>query len=44
VPVGLPHSQQLQLVVKDGGKPTITDLGRCAFVPLVGGEGYVTEW
>jgi protein-L-isoaspartate(D-aspartate) O-methyltransferase len=40
IPVGPPQAQQLQLVRKQGGKPTTEVLEGCRFVPLVGQEGY----
>ena len=40
VPVGPPHTQDLQLVYKQEGKSTILSLEGCRFVPLIGGEGY----
>jgi protein-L-isoaspartate(D-aspartate) O-methyltransferase len=35
VPVGLPEAQELQLVRKREGKPLITVLEGCRFVPLI---------
>lgn len=40
VPIGPAESQDLQLIRKEAGKPTITTLTGCRFVPLVGAEGY----
>jgi len=40
IPVGPPHAQELQLVRRDQGKPTVRVLEGCRFVPLVGAEGY----
>jgi protein-L-isoaspartate(D-aspartate) O-methyltransferase len=37
IPVGPPEVQELQLVRKRGGKPLITLLEGCRFVPLIGG-------
>lgn len=40
IPVGLPHSQALQLVRKHEGQYTVETIEGCRFVPLVGAEGY----
>lgn len=40
VPVGDLHSQDLLRVQNQHGKPIRTNLGPCAFVPLVGEEGW----
>lgn len=40
IPVGLPHSQALQLVRKREGQYTVETIEGCRFVPLVGAEGY----
>jgi protein-L-isoaspartate(D-aspartate) O-methyltransferase len=40
IPVGPPHSQELQLVRRHQGKPLVEVLEGCRFVPLVGAEGY----
>jgi protein-L-isoaspartate(D-aspartate) O-methyltransferase len=44
IPVGPPHAQDLQLVRKQAGKPVVTDLEGCRFVPLIGSEGYRSGW
>jgi protein-L-isoaspartate(D-aspartate) O-methyltransferase len=44
VPVGVPESQELKLVRKHDGKPVITWLESCRFVPLVGAEGFEPGW
>jgi protein-L-isoaspartate(D-aspartate) O-methyltransferase len=44
IPVGPAQGQELQLVRKEGGQPIVGDLGACAFVPLIGGQGYLTGW
>ncbi len=44
VPVGPAACQELQLVRKQDGEPLITLLEGCRFVPLVGGQGYPSEW
>ena len=38
IPVGSPFSQELQLIVKQNGKPHVQLLEGCRFVPLVEGE------
>jgi protein-L-isoaspartate(D-aspartate) O-methyltransferase len=42
IPVGPPRDQELQLVRKLEGKPVIASLGKCAFVPLIGSDGYMS--
>jgi protein-L-isoaspartate(D-aspartate) O-methyltransferase len=44
IPVGPAASQELELVRKQDGQPVITPLEGCRFVPLVGGQGYSSEW
>jgi protein-L-isoaspartate(D-aspartate) O-methyltransferase len=44
IPVGPPDAQELRLVRKHEGKPLITILEACRFVPLVGGQGYPSAW
>jgi protein-L-isoaspartate(D-aspartate) O-methyltransferase len=44
VPVGPHQAQQLQLVGKENGDPVISSLGGCSFVPLIGGQGYISGW
>ena len=41
IPVGPPEEQELQLVCKQEGKPLITLLEGCRFVPLISGTGPV---
>jgi protein-L-isoaspartate(D-aspartate) O-methyltransferase len=41
IPVGPPEEQELQLVRKQEGKPLITLLEGCRFVPLISGTGAV---
>jgi protein-L-isoaspartate(D-aspartate) O-methyltransferase len=41
IPVGPPEEQELQLVRKQEGKPLITVLEGCRFVPLISGTGSV---
>jgi protein-L-isoaspartate(D-aspartate) O-methyltransferase len=36
IPVGPEHAQVLQAIRKEGGKPRVTELSPCRFVPLVG--------
>jgi protein-L-isoaspartate(D-aspartate) O-methyltransferase len=38
MPVGMPDSQQLQLIRMEGGQPRITLRELCRFVPLISGE------
>jgi protein-L-isoaspartate(D-aspartate) O-methyltransferase len=40
IPVGPPHTQELQLIRKNGNAITTKTLDGCRFVPLVGAEGY----
>jgi protein-L-isoaspartate(D-aspartate) O-methyltransferase len=40
IPVGPQHSQELQLVRKQGGNPMIEVIEGCRFVPLIGVGGY----
>ena len=40
IPVGPPHAQQLQLVVKSDAGYLTQNIEGCRFVPLVGAEGY----
>jgi protein-L-isoaspartate(D-aspartate) O-methyltransferase len=40
IPVGLQHSQELQLVRKRGEQYTVETFEGCRFVPLVGVEGF----
>ncbi len=40
IPVGPPQAQELQLVWKQDGRPTVQSLDGCRFVPLIGGQGY----
>src|SRR5207253_8349021 len=42
IPVGPPDAQELQLVIKEGGRPIVHRLDGCRFVPLVAGEGYTS--
>ncbi|HXZ29194.1 MAG TPA: protein-L-isoaspartate(D-aspartate) O-methyltransferase [Terriglobales bacterium] len=44
IPVGPELLQELQLVRKLGGKPEISHLDGCRFVPLVGKEGFAGEY
>ncbi len=44
IPVGPPHTQDLELVRKLEGRAVVTSLGACAFVPLIGEKGYKTGW
>jgi len=43
IPVGPPTAQHLQLVRKQAGRPVITTLDGCRFVPLIGDQGYHSE-
>ena len=43
VPVGPADCQNLELVQKREGKPAVTNLTGCRFVPLIGEEGYSPE-
>ena len=40
IPVGPRHQQQLLLALKTGEGVSISDLGACRFVPLLGAEGF----
>ena len=40
IPVGPPHTQELQLVRKQNGEISVKVLEGCRFVPLIGAEGY----
>ena len=40
VPVGPPHTQELQLIRKQGSAIAACTLEGCRFVPLIGAEGY----
>jgi protein-L-isoaspartate(D-aspartate) O-methyltransferase len=40
IPVGGRDWQQLRLIRKDLGRPVITGLGNCRFVPLLGAHGW----
>ncbi len=40
VPVGPAHTQELQLIRRQGNAITVNTLEGCRFVPLVGAEGY----
>jgi protein-L-isoaspartate(D-aspartate) O-methyltransferase len=44
IPVGPAHAQELQLVRKHEGQPVVTSMEGCRFVPLIGSEGYRSEW
>jgi protein-L-isoaspartate(D-aspartate) O-methyltransferase len=44
VPVGGPGGQELQLLRKQGGAPILTRLDLCRFVPLVGAQGFPSDW
>jgi len=44
IPVGPPHAQDLQLVRKSEGRLIVASLGACAFVPLIGEQGYRSAW
>jgi protein-L-isoaspartate(D-aspartate) O-methyltransferase len=44
IPVGPPHAQELQLVRKVAGETVVTNLEGCRFVPLIGSQGYRSEW
>jgi protein-L-isoaspartate(D-aspartate) O-methyltransferase len=43
VPVGSPDSQELWLVIRQEGKPLISRMEACRFVPLIGSQGFVVE-
>src|SRR3954464_10888553 len=40
IPVGPPHTQQLQLVRKNAGEANMTILDPCRFVPMIGESAY----
>lgn len=40
IPIGPPHAQELQLVRKRDGEPSVEVIEGCRFVPLIGAEGY----
>jgi len=40
IPVGPPHSQELQLLRKREGRAVVDVIEGCRFVPLIGAEGY----
>src|SRR3954470_1927708 len=40
IPVGPPHTQQLQLVRKIDSQPNVTTLDPCRFVPIIGEAAY----
>ena len=44
VPVGGPGGQELQLLRKQDGAPVLTRLDLCRFVPLVGAQGFPSDW
>jgi protein-L-isoaspartate(D-aspartate) O-methyltransferase len=44
IPVGPAEAQELQLIRKHEGRPQITRLEGCRFVPLIGGQGYASSW
>jgi protein-L-isoaspartate(D-aspartate) O-methyltransferase len=44
VPVGSAVAQDLQLVRKQDGRPVISILEACRFVPLVGAQGFARGW
>jgi protein-L-isoaspartate(D-aspartate) O-methyltransferase len=44
VPVGFAAGQELELVRKHQGRPLITHLDACRFVPLIGREGFPSGW
>lgn len=44
VPVGFAAGQDLELVRKRQGRPLITRLDACRFVPLIGREGFASGW
>jgi protein-L-isoaspartate(D-aspartate) O-methyltransferase len=43
VPVGPPDAQELQLVRQQDGRPLVSHLEGCRFVPLIEGEGYSVD-
>lgn len=44
VPVGPSAAQELQLVRMQDGLPVVSHLDGCRFVPLIGVQGYSSEW
>ena len=44
IPVGFAAGQDLELVRKHQGRPLITRLDACRFVPLIGREGFPSGW
>ncbi|MBV9087627.1 MAG: protein-L-isoaspartate(D-aspartate) O-methyltransferase [Acidobacteriaceae bacterium] len=40
VPVGAPESQQLLVVRREQGRPSVSESVPCRFVPLIGEDGY----
>ncbi len=44
IPVGPADVQELQLVLKQEGRPLVETLEGCRFVPLIGGQGYGSGW
>jgi protein-L-isoaspartate(D-aspartate) O-methyltransferase len=44
VPVGSAVAQDLQLVRKQDGRPQVSILEACRFVPLVGAQGFARGW
>jgi protein-L-isoaspartate(D-aspartate) O-methyltransferase len=44
VPVGPAEAQELKLVRKQQGRPVVTNLEGCRFVPLIGKDGYDGGW
>jgi len=44
VPVGPAEAQDLQLIRKIEGRPVVTSLNACRFVPLIGAQGYPDSW
>lgn len=44
VPVGPAEAQELKLVRKQQGRPVVTNLEGCRFVPLIGKDGYDEGW
>jgi protein-L-isoaspartate(D-aspartate) O-methyltransferase len=43
LPVGLPQYQELQLVRKQNGRPEVTRMESCRFVPLIGAAGFAPD-
>jgi protein-L-isoaspartate(D-aspartate) O-methyltransferase len=44
IPVGPSAAQELQLVRKQDGLPVVSHLDGCRFVPLIGVQGFSSEW